>query len=80
LSESIAVFSKISATDETTGLDFEELAQAKDVLVILEGKLSGGSNDNSLTLGRAIVNSLKHTNGEGGSFTGSRLGLCNNIA
>jgi len=48
--------------------------------VILEGKLSGGSNDNSLTLGRAIVNSLKHTNGEGGSFTGSRLGLCNNIA
>jgi hypothetical protein len=70
VSERLAVLSKISTADQATGLDFEELAKAEDVLVVLEGELAGGSNDDGLALRRVVVDPLKDADGEGGSFTG----------
>ena len=70
VSERLAVLSKISTTDQATGLDFEELAKAEDVLVVLERKLAGGGNDDGLALRRVVVDPLEDADREGGSFTG----------
>ena len=71
ISEGLAVFSEIGASDETAGLHFEELTEAEDVFVVLEGELSSGSDDDRLTLWRAIVDSLEDSDGEGGGLAGS---------
>lgn len=70
VSERLAVLSKISTTDQATGLDFEELAKAEDVLVVLERELAGGGNDDGLALRRVVVDPLEDADREGGSFTG----------
>jgi hypothetical protein len=79
LPESFAIFPESSASYEASGFDLEELAEAADVLVVLEGQLAGGSDDDGLAVGRVVVQVLEDADGEGGGFASSGLGLGNNV-
>lgn len=66
-------------TNAGVALNLHVLAKGKHDLLDLVGQLSGGSNDQSLGLLNLLVNVLQSRNGEGGSLTGTGLGLSKNI-
>lgn len=74
------ILSELGSADEAASLDLEEFTEAEDVLVVLEGEFPGGGDDDGLALGRALVEELQHTDGEGGGLACSGLGLGDDVA
>ena len=77
--QSFGVLSKFSASDQTSALDFQEFTEAEHGPVVLKGEFSSGGDDQSLTFWGVVVDNLEGSDGEGGSFSGSRLGLSDDV-
>ena len=73
--QGLSILPGIGASDATSGVDFNELAETEDDLVDLLSELSGGGKDDGLAFGRLGVDKVEQANGKGGSFAGSWLCL-----
>lgn len=60
-------------------LNVQEISEGDNDLLNLLSEFSSGSKDQSLTLSDGVVDLLKDTDGEGSSFSCSRLSLGNDI-
>jgi hypothetical protein len=59
--------------------DVQEISKGDNDLLNLLSEFSCRSKDQGLTLSDSMVDFLKNTDGKGGGFAGSRLGLSNDI-
>lgn len=74
-----SVFSGVGSSDAASGVDFKELTEAEDNFVDLLSKLSGGGQDDSLTVGGLWIDGLENTDGESSGFACTGLGLGNGV-
>ena len=77
--KSFDVLSNTGSTNASVDLDSLILTNGLDDKSTLQGKFSCWGNDESLDVGRSGINSLKGSNGESTSLTGSGLSLSNGI-
>lgn len=77
--KSLHVITNAGATNAGVALNVHEVTNGNDDLLDLLGQLTGGSEDQSLALLQVGVDLLKNRDGESGSLSGTRLGLCNDI-
>ncbi len=77
--ENFSVFSGVGSSDTASGVDFEELTKAENNFVDLLSKLSGWSQNDSLTVGRLWIDGLENTDGKSGGLAGTGLGLGNGV-
>jgi hypothetical protein len=69
-----------SPSNTSMTLDVQEISEGNDNLLDLLCKFACRCKDQSLTLFGVVVNLLKDTDGKGGSFASTRLGLGDDIA
>lgn len=69
--EDTDVFANNSSSDTGVHLNGRELSDRVDDVGDLHGELTGGSNNEGLTVVSSGVDTLENTNGEGTSLTGS---------
>lgn len=74
------VISDASSTDARVAAGVEVVTKSDDDLLDLLSQLTGWGKDESLGLQKSEVELLEDTNGEGGSLSGSGLGLSDDIA
>lgn len=79
VTEGSHVLTDVGTTDTGVALDAHEVTNGNDDLLDLLGQLTGGSKDQSLASLHIGVNLLESGNGEGGSLSGTRLGLSDDI-
>lgn len=73
------VLTDVGTTNTGVAIDFHEVTNGNNDLLDLLGQLTGGSKDQSLASLQIGVNLLESGNGEGGSLSGTRLGLSDDI-
>lgn len=79
LTEGSHVLTDVGTTDAGVALNAHEVTNGNNDLLDLLGQLTGGSKDQSLAGLNIGVDLLESGNGEGGSLSGTRLGLSDDI-
>lgn len=79
VTEGSHVLTDVGTTNTGVALDTHEVTNGNNDLLDLLGQLTGGSKDQSLASLHIGVNLLESGNGEGGSLSGTRLGLSDDI-
>ena len=79
LTEGSHVLTDVGTTNTGVAIDFHEVTNGNNDLLDLLGQLTGGSKDQSLAGLNIGVDLLESGNGEGGSLSGTRLGLSDDI-
>lgn len=77
--EDSGVFTDRCTTDAGVALDTEVVTQGAHDLFDLLGKLTGGGEDQGLAFKEVVVEVLENASAKGGSFTGTRLSLLDDI-
>lgn len=77
--EGLHVITDAGAANAGVALNVHEVTDSDDDLLDLLGQLTGGSENQGLALLQAGVDLLQHRDGEGGSLSGTRLGLSDNV-
>lgn len=77
--QSLHVITNAGTADAGVALNVHEVTNGNDDLLDLLSKLTGGSEDQSLALLQVGVDLLEDRDGESGSLSGTRLGLCDDI-
>jgi hypothetical protein len=79
LLESLHVITNRGTTNAGVALNVHEVTDGNNDLLDLLGQLTGWGKDKGLALLDVWVQLLEDRDGEGGSLSGTRLGLGNNI-
>lgn len=73
------IFPEVCTTDTNVTLNIHEVTQSQDYFLNLDRQFTGWREAEDLSFAQCCVQTLKDGNWEGGSFTGARLRLSDNI-
>lgn len=79
LFQGVHIITDAGTTNAGVALDVHEISDGNNDLLDLLSQLTGGSENQGLALLDVRVKLLENRDGESGSLSGTRLGLCDNI-
>lgn len=78
--EFLDILANFCATNARMNLDIQVITECQEDTLDLLGEFASWSQDKCLCVPQIRIDSLQNSNGKGGSFTCSRLGLRNDIS